>query len=233
MDHLLILLPNQVAIIKKIYETRTNADYLIRGVLSRAIQLLDNDPMVDYINVSRGGSKDGFERRKSQKIKRLQQKIKKHQENITQSKQDLIDIEQQVYEDEIPIMQLPEIKSDEHHLLELRNELKEMTEKYQEINKQLTRIKDKGLVQNEDKEFEERFRAGLRMSDYDEESDYKQKYLIRIQHLKKIAIEQTERWWHEYHLLFSSLKIMHEREELPFNLKEKEFKIDIIRNFEI
>ena len=81
--------------------------------------------------------------------------------------------------------------------------------------------------------FEFRLKSQIKMIDQMDKVDQISELKLKLKALKKFAIEQSERWWHEYHLIFSSLKIMHEKEDLPFKMKETIFDISQLRNFDI
>ena len=136
------LIPDKNEKIHKIFESHPYADRLLRGVLARSIDLLSNNLNVDYINVSCGGNKEAFERRKGNKIARIRKKIE-------QAKDDLIDLEQQTYDDEIPVIMLADPIGDSREVELLREELMEVKQKSIKLNIELTRMRDQEAKSNE------------------------------------------------------------------------------------
>ena len=268
------LIPDKDDKIHRIFESHPNADRLLRGVLARSIDLLSTNLNADYINVSCGGNKEAFERRKKNKMARIEKKIE-------QAKDDLIDLEQQTYDDEIPIIMLADPISDSREVELLREELKEAKQKTIRLNLELTRMKDQvaksnelrthspdglnrerhvyledlerqlSITQDELKSTQLKNKMLMEVSSNDNSSSQLDLYFssrsqemdtlieenkmlrIRMEHLKKDAIEASERWWHEYHQLFEALRVMHIKEDLPFRLVKVEFQINRLRNFSL
>ena len=229
MEYISRLIPDRESLITKVFTSNSSSDKIIRGALVRCLELLSTDPSIEYLNISRGSTREAYERRKADKICKTKQRLKAHQKKVEESKQDLLDLEAQVYKDEIPYTPLPELKKSDDLISELRNELYKAKCELHELNVNYTRLSDR---QNED-EFSSKLNFGLAINHRDEMSDLKVRYVNRMDQLKKMAIEESERWYQEYHNIYSSLKIMHIKEELPFNLKEVKFNIEMIRKYEI
>ena len=268
------LIPDRNEKIHRIFESHPCADRLLRGVLARSVDLLSTNLNVDYINVSCGGNKEAFERRKEKKIARVRKKME-------QAKDDLTDLEQQTYNDEVPVIMLADPISDSREVELLREELREVREKTIKLNLELTRLKDQEaktnelrahdpnrlhgegnaylenlerqllMTQDELKSTQLKNEMLMEVSVNDNSSSQLDLYLssrsqeidtlieenkmlrIRMEHLKKDAIEASERWWHEYHQLFEALRVMHIKEDLPFRLIKVEFQINRLRNFSL
>ena len=233
MENLIRLLPDKRNIIKDVYDKSPLVDKVIRGALVRIIHLIHDNPDIDYINLSRGGNKASFEKRKASKLKDLENSLKQQKKRVSETEQDLLDVSAQVYDDEIPFIQLPDVLSEEEEMKHMREELVRLQGELRKMNLERTRQNDIKTMDDAHDSFESRLQAQMKMVDQMDRADRITELHVKLRALKKFAIEQSERWWHEYHLIFSSLKVMHEKEDLPFNLKEIRFDINQLRNYDI
>ena len=233
MENLIRLLPDKRNIIKDVYDKSPLVDKVIRGALVRIIHLIHDNPDIDYINLSRGGNKASFEKRKASKMKDLENSLKQQKKRVGETEQDLLDVSAQVYDDEIPFVQLPDVLSEEEEMKHMREELVRLQGELRKMNLERTRQNDIKTMDDAHDSFESRLQAQMKMVDQMDRADRITELHVKLKALKKFAIEQSERWWHEYHLIFSSLKVMHEKEDLPFNLKEIKFDINQLRNYDI
>ena len=233
MENLIRLLPDKRNIIRDVYDKTPLVDKVIRGALVRIIHLIHDNPDIDYINLSRGGNKASFEKRKASKMKDLENSLKQQKKRVGETEQDLLDVSAQVYDDEIPFIQLPDVLSEEEEMKHMREELVRLQDELRRMNLDRTRQNDIKTMDDAHDSFESRLQAQMKMVDQMDRADRITELHVKLRALKKFAIEQSERWWHEYHLIFSSLRVMHEKEDLPFNLKEIRFDINQLRNYDI
>ena len=233
MENLIRLLPDKRNIIRDVYDKTPLVDKVIRGALVRIIHLIHDNPDIDYINLSRGGNKASFEKRKASKMKDLENSLKQQKKRVGETEQDLLDVSAQVYDDEIPFVQLPDVLSEEEEMKHMREELVRLQDELRRMNLDRTRQNDIKTMDDAHDSFESRLQAQMKMVDQMDRADRITELHVKLRALKKFAIEQSERWWHEYHLIFSSLRVMHEKEDLPFNLKEIRFDINQLRNYDI
>ena len=233
MENLIRLLPDKRNIIRDVYDKTPLVDKVIRGALVRIIHLIHDNPDIDYINLSKGGNKASFEKRKASKMKDLENSLKQQKKRVGETEQDLLDVSAQVYDDEIPFVQLPDVLSEEEEMKHMREELVRLQDELRRMNLDRTRQNDIKTMDDAHDSFESRLQAQMKMVDQMDRADRITELHVKLRALKKFAIEQSERWWHEYHLIFSSLKVMHEKEDLPFNLKEIKFDINQLRNYDI
>ena len=233
MENLIRLLPDKRNIIRDMYDKSPLVDKVIRGALVRIIHLIHDNPDIDYVNLSKGGNKASFEKRKASKLKDLENSLKQQKKRVSETEQDLLDVSAQVYDDEIPFIQLPDVLSEEEEMKHMREELVRLQGELRKMNLERTRQNDIKTMDDAHDSFESRLQAQMKMVDQMDRADRITELHVKLKALKKFAIEQSERWWHEYHLIFSSLKVMHEKEDLPFNLKEIKFDINQLRNYDI
>ena len=233
MENLIRLLPDKRNIIRDMYDKSPLVDKVIRGALVRIIHLIHDNPDIDYVNLSKGGNKASFEKRKASKLKDLENSLKQQKKRVSETEQDLLDVSAQVYDDEIPFVQLPDVLSEEEEMKHMREELVRLQGELRKMNLERTRQNDIKTMDDAHDSFESRLQAQMKMVDQMDRADRITELHVKLKALKKFAIEQSERWWHEYHLIFSSLKVMHEKEDLPFNLKEIKFDINQLRNYDI
>ena len=233
MENLIRLLPDKRNIIRDVYDKTPLVDKVIRGALVRIIHLIHDNPDIDYINLSKGGNKASFEKRKASKMKDLENSLKQQKKRVGETEQDLLDVSAQVYDDEIPFVQLPDVLSEEEEMKHMREELVRLQDELRRMNLDRTRQNDIKTMDDAHDSFESRLQAQMKMVDQMDRADRITELHVKLRALKKFAIEQSERWWHEYHLIFSSLRVMHEKEDLPFNLKEIRFDINQLRNYDI
>ena len=233
MENLIRLLPDKKNIIRDIYDKSPLVDRVIRGALVRILNLIHDNPDIDYINLSKGGNKASFEKRKLSKLRDLENSLKQQRKRVEETEQDLLDVCAQVYDDEVPFVQLPEIIPEEEEVKIMRNEIVRLQDELRRINVEQTRMNDIKMMDDAHDSFEFRLKSQIKMIDQMDKVDQISELKLKLKALKKFAIEQSERWWHEYHLIFSSLKIMHEKEDLPFNMKETIFDISQLRNYDI
>ena len=123
MENLIRLLPDKKNIIRDVYDKSPLVDRVIRGALVRILNLIHDDPDIDYINLSKGGNKASFEKRKLSKLRDLENSLKQQRKRVKETEQDLLDVSAQVYDDEIPFVQLPEIIPEEEEIKIMRNEI--------------------------------------------------------------------------------------------------------------